>query len=173
MFMKYGIVIYPPRDVQDRANALRKRYDSHYSLIPPHITLVEAFEWENQNVKELAERIDKVVQSFPPFTLTLSKVGNFLPMLPAVYFGFEKNDRIFELHNKLYTSVIGKESENKFTPHVTIARDLPQQELHDILGRLKMKDYNMNVPVDRIHLCFQLENDSWTVYQTFLLKGNA
>ncbi|TCS84520.1 2'-5' RNA ligase family protein [Tepidibacillus fermentans] len=168
--MKYGIVIYPPREVQDRANALRKRYDSHYSLIPPHITLVDAFEWEN--ISDLTERIEKVAQTIPPFTLKLNKVGTFLPLSPVVYFGFEKNDTIYNLHEKLIHHVLDHEQIFKFTPHLTIAQDLSEQELYDILGRLKMKEYNMEVPVDRIHLCYQLENESWTVYQTFLLKEN-
>ncbi|MFV9510072.1 2'-5' RNA ligase family protein [Tepidibacillus sp. LV47] len=167
--MKYSIVIYPPREVQDRANALRKRYDSHYTLIPPHIKLVDAFEWEN--VLELTERIEKVAQTIPPFTLRINKVGTFLPISPVVYFGFEKNEVIYDFHEKLIHQVLNQEPKFKFTPHITIAQDLPEQELHDILGRLKMKEYDMKFPVDRVHLCYQLENESWNVHQTFLLKG--
>ncbi|WP_339062047.1 2'-5' RNA ligase family protein [Tepidibacillus marianensis] len=169
--MKYGILIYPSREIQDRANALRKRYDSHYSLIPPHVTIVDPFEWEYD--KELIDRIERVVQTTPPFSLKLNKVGTFLPISPVVYFGFEKNDSIHELHENLTESILDHGPKFKFTPHLTIAQDLPEQELHDILGRLKMKENDLEVLVDRVHLCYQLENGSWTVYQTFLLKGNA
>jgi len=169
MYMKYGIVIYPPREIQDRANALRKRYDSHYTFIPPHVTLVDSFEWEYD--KELIDRIEKVTQTTPPVTLKLSKVSTFLPISPVVYFGFDQNENIQQLHQNLLDSILAQEPKFKFTPHLTIAQDLPEQELHDILGRLKMKDYSMDLLVDRIHLCYQLENGSWTVFQTFLLKG--
>lgn len=35
--MKYGIAIFPGKDLQDLANSLRKRYDPKYALIP-HIS---------------------------------------------------------------------------------------------------------------------------------------
>ncbi len=37
--MKYGIVAFPSKQLQDFANSYRKRYDSHYTKITPHITL--------------------------------------------------------------------------------------------------------------------------------------
>ena len=45
--MYFGIATFPEKEVQDIANSYRKRYDPHYSLIPPHITLKEKFEWIN------------------------------------------------------------------------------------------------------------------------------
>ena len=37
--MKFGVVIFPSKKLQDLANSYRKRYDPHYSLITPHLTL--------------------------------------------------------------------------------------------------------------------------------------
>ena len=39
--MKFGVVIFPSKKLQDLANSYRKRYDPHYSLITPHLTLKE------------------------------------------------------------------------------------------------------------------------------------
>ncbi|EPR29472.1 2'-5' RNA ligase [Geobacillus sp. WSUCF1] len=55
--MKYGIVIFPPKRIQDFANSYRKRYDSHYALIPPHITLKYPFEADEEQIKKNGERV--------------------------------------------------------------------------------------------------------------------
>ncbi|GBF11112.1 2'-5' RNA ligase family protein [Tepidibacillus infernus] len=167
--MKYGIVIYPQKEIQDWANSLRKRYDSHYTLIPPHITIKEAFEIENIN--EAIQYIENITSQIPPFTLKLSKVGTFLPISPVVYVGFEKNPVIYELQEKLNADILKRPLKHQFIPHMTIAQDLHEQEIHDVYGRLKLENLNKSILVDRIHLCYQIENQSWTVYQTFLLTG--
>src|SRR5699024_5327838 len=41
--MKYGVAIFPSKEIQDEVNAYRKRYDPKYSQIPPHITIKAAF----------------------------------------------------------------------------------------------------------------------------------
>ena len=41
--MKFGVVIFPSKKLQDLVNSYRKRYDPHYALISPHLTL-NAFE---------------------------------------------------------------------------------------------------------------------------------
>lgn len=167
--MKYGIVIFPNRDVQDRANSLRKRYDSHYNLIPPHITIKEAFELES--VEEIVKHIEEVTQSIPPFTLNVSKIKSFLPTSPVVYLALEDNPDIYELHEKINSGPLFHEAKYKFIPHITVAQDLSDEELHDIHGRLKLKNFAMEFPIDRIHLLYQIESGAWTNYQTFLLNG--
>ena len=42
--MKVGVVIFPSKKLQDLANSYRKRYDPHYALIPPHLTLKASFD---------------------------------------------------------------------------------------------------------------------------------
>ena len=167
--MKYGIVIFPSRDVQDRANSFRKRYDSHYTLIPPHITLKEPF--KTDSIIEVIEHIEDKVKTVPPFTLKINRIKSFHPTTPVLYFAFEDNPLIYNLHDAINSELLFHELEYKFVPHITIAQDLPQQEIHDIYSRLSLKDYYMEFCVDRIHLLYQMENGSWTNYQTFLLKG--
>lgn len=167
--MKYGIAIFPTKEVLDRTNALRKRYDSHYTQIPPHVTLIEPF--ETDRLDKVVDHIEGVSQNIPPFNLKVSKIRSFLPTNPVIYFGFDENETIFKLNQALNTGVLEHEPTYKFIPHLTFAQDLPEQELHDIYGRLKLKDFDMSFPVDRIHLVYQIENGSWIVHQTFLLNG--
>ncbi|OEG00050.1 hypothetical protein BHF71_06725 [Vulcanibacillus modesticaldus] len=168
--MKFGIVIFPSIEVQERANALRKRYDSHYNLIPPHITIKEAFELDSPD-KAIAH-LESVTKIIPPFNLKLNKIKSFYPISPVLYCGVEDDPIIYHLHEKINSGVLYHETKHKFTPHLTIAQDLPDQEIHDIYSRLKLKDFNMTFPVEQIHLCYQTETGSWEVYQSFPLRGD-
>ncbi|MEB8647234.1 hypothetical protein P4G62_25705, partial [Bacillus cereus] len=56
---------------------------------------------------------------------------------------------------------------------LTIGQGLSDAEHADVLGRLRMKDFYYEQPIDRFHLLYQLENGTWTVHETFRLgKGN-
>jgi len=167
--MQYGIVIYPNKEVLDRTNSLRKRYDSHYSLIPPHVTLIEPFESENE--EEVIRHLESVVKEIPPFHLSINKIKSFIPTTPVLYFAFEQNEMLHKLNQSLNTGILKHEPKYQYIPHLTFAQNLPDQELHDIYGRLHLKDFKMDFPVDRIHLCYQIENGSWVAHQTFLLQG--
>jgi 2'-5' RNA ligase len=39
----------------------------------------------------------------------------------------------------------------------------------DVLGQLRMIEFHHEQTVDRFHLLYQLEDGSWTVYETFQL----
>jgi len=167
--MKYGIVIFPSRDVQDKVNNLRKRYDSHYTLIDPHITLKEAFEMDN--IEDSLGYIEEITTNFPPFSLRINNIKSFHPITPVLYFSFEDCPAIYNLHNALNSDILAHTRKHSFTPHITFAQDLPSQEIHDIYGRLSLKGYDTEFTVDSIHLVLLDENGLWHNYKSFLLRG--
>jgi 2'-5' RNA ligase len=165
--LKYGIAIFPSKELQDMANSLRARYDTHYALIPPHITLKEAF--ETNDVKEFASELKKVVKEFNPITLNIYKYSSFNPVSNTIYMGVQENEELLLLQKKLNSGFFAQEQKFQFVPHITIGQDLDDDEFHDVLGRLRMKTINHEEICDRIQLLYQLDNGSWTVYETFLL----
>ena len=62
--MYFGIATFPAKEVQDFANSYRKRYDPHYTLIPPHITLKERFELEQEKVNQLTQELERIAKNF-------------------------------------------------------------------------------------------------------------
>ena len=54
---------------------------------------------------------------------------------------------------------------------LTIAQNLSDAEHDDIFGQLRMIGFNEQETIDRIHLLNQLEDGSWTTYETFRLSG--
>ena len=69
------------------------------------------------------------------------------------------------MHSGFFT----QEREYAFVPHLTIGQGLSDAEHADVLGRLRMKDFYYEQPIDRFHLLYQLENGTWTVHETFRL----
>lgn len=171
--MKYGIALFPSKKLQDLANSLRKRYDPHYALIPPHLTLKEAFELDDDQVDEVVQYIHEVAKDIPPIPLKITKVSTFHPVNNVIYLKVEENEPLTKLHEKLHEGILEEEKKYKFVPHITIGQEMSDDEHSDVLGRLRMKEFNHEETVDRFQLLYQLDNDSWTVYETFHLGGKS
>ncbi len=166
--MKYGIVIFPSKHIQDEANALRKRYDPRYALIPPHITLREAFDMDIQTRDDITEELKIMAKKMEPFQININKVSTFAPVTYTVYFKVEPHPTLSKLHDQMYSGKFPVDKEHTFVPHITIAQDLMEEEYYDVFGSLKLKQVQLEDTIDRMQLCYQLENGSWTVYETFV-----
>lgn len=166
--MKYGIVIFPSKKLQDLVNSYRKRYDPHYALIPPHLTIKEAFNTD-LDADAITEKLEEIAKKYEPFNLKINKVSSFQPITNTIYFKAENIEELTGLHNDCYAQIPDGESEHPFVPHVTIGQKLSNDEHSDVYGSLRMLGIEHEEMIDRFHLVYQLENDSWTVYETFRL----
>ncbi|MCA1031139.1 YjcG family protein [Bacillus timonensis] len=172
--MKYGIALFPSKKLQDLANSYRMRYDPHYALIPPHLTLKNAFEATDDQIKDIADQLQAIADGVKPFSLNISKVSSFSPVNNVIYLKAEPTDELVSLHTKMHDGIFTDQPEYAFVPHITIGQKLSDDEHSDVLNQLKMLDISHEETIDRFHLLYQLDNGSWTVYETFRLgKGNA
>ncbi len=118
--MKFGVVLFPSKKLQDVANSYRKRYDSHYSLIPPHLTLKEVFEATEDQIDEIAANLRKIAEETNPFTLNVTKVSSFSPANNVIYLKVEQKPELTSLYNKLHEGNLEQPTEYSFIPHITI-----------------------------------------------------
>ncbi|KGR80541.1 YjcG family protein [Ureibacillus manganicus] len=170
--MKYGIVAFPSKKIQDLANTYRKRYDSHYSKVTPHITLKEAFEVEDVDIQAISEKISSIAKKYAPLKIHASRISSFFPITNVIYFKIEPTEQLTNLHDELHSEIkIGK-PRHVFVPHITIAQDITASEHDDVYGQLRMVGVNQQDTIDRIHLLYQLEDGSWTTYETYKLTGD-
>lgn len=168
--MKYGIALFPSKHLQDLVNSYRKRYDPHYALIPPHVTLLPAFNMEPGEVNDFISDVERVASTIGPIHLEVTKVKSFQPVNNVIYLKVEEDDNLIKLQNQL-SSLVQRENDNyPFVPHITLAQELSDEEHSDIIEVLKMKEFQFQETIDRFQLLYQLENQSWTVYETFHLR---
>jgi 2'-5' RNA ligase len=171
--MKYGVVIFPSKSLQDKVNGYRKRYDPHYALIAPHITLKSPFDADDQSINEVAEKLRHIAALHQPFSYHVSKVKSFEPVNNVIYFKVDPNDTLTSLYEMLHTDEFPGEESYRFVPHITIGQRLSNDEHSDVYGALQMESIDLTETADRLHLLYQLENGSWTVHETFLLGKDA
>lgn len=165
----YGIALFPSKAIQDEANSYRKRYDPHYSLIPPHITVKESFEVDDPSIDKIVTTLKHIANETNPFTININKVSTFAPVTNTIYLKVEPIQELADLHEKLHTGELLKsEKEYNFVPHITLAQDLIHDEYSDVFGSLQMKNNQYEDYIDRFQLLYQLDNGSWTVFETFV-----
>lgn len=167
--MKLGIVIFPSKKLQDLANSYRKRYDPNYSLIPPHITLKPAFDASEEQIKQLTITLDKISNNYQPFQITTKKFSSFKPVNNVIYYKIEPSKELEALQTELNAKISTNIPEYTFVPHITVGQKLSSAEHADVYSSLILSQFNYEEVVDRFHLLYQLENGSWTVYETFRL----
>ena len=168
--MKYGIAIFPSKKLQDLVNSYRKRYDPHYALVSPHITLLPAITLEEEEVEAFVERVQEIAASIGPIQLDVNKVKSFQPVNNVIYLKIEDDPNLTDLYEKLHALGKNSEEDYPFIPHITIAQQLSVEEHSDIIEVLKMKEFQHRETIDRFQLLYQLDNDSWTTYETFHLR---
>lgn len=171
--MKYGIAIFPSKPIQDKANSYRKRYDPHYALIPPHITLKEAFKVDEQTIEELISELRKIARETEPFKIAINKFSTFAPVTNTIYFKVEPAPQLLKLYDQMHQGKFPQNAKYSFVPHITIAQKIDEAEYSDVLGTVQMQGVKFEDEVDRFQLLYQLENGSWTVYETFVLGRNT
>lgn len=167
--MNYGVVIFPSKKLQDLANSYRKRYDPHYALIPPHLTLKYAFTATDDEAKTIAGKLRNIAKCYEPFHLRAYKYSSFHPVNNVIYMKVEQTAELEGLHADINEQIKGGHPEYAFVPHITIGQKLSNDEHSDVYNSLKMHSLNHEELVDRFHILYQLENGQWTVYETFRL----
>lgn len=168
--MMYSIVVFPSSKVQEVANSYRKRYDSAYALVPPYIRLKEGFELDEAKLPELVGHLEQVASSTESFTAHFHRVSSFHPTTNVIYLAVQNKEPFAELHQKIANQCVNEKETYAYVPHLTIGRDLSDDELRDVTGQLSMAKIDLTSEIDRFHLIYQLEDGIWSVYQTFLLK---
>ena len=171
MTLKYGIVAFPSKKIQDLANTYRKRYDPHYALITPHVTLKDPFDVDVSQIDEISNKLQEIATQFAPLQIHASRISSFYPTTNAIYFRIEPTPQLENIHRSLQNSISVGAPKHVFVPHITIAQKMNDSEHDDILGQLRMVGIDEKDSIDRFHLLYQLENGSWTTYETYKLTG--
>lgn len=167
--MKCGVVIFPSKFVQDKANEYRKRFDPAYTLISPHVTLRAGFELNDDQLPKVISQLQEIAKEIKPFELEINKVSSFAPVNNVIYLKVELSDQLQTLHEKMHQDAFPETKEYAFVPHITLGQKLQNAEFADILGQLRMIQFNYTETVDNFKLVYQLENGAWEVYETFNL----
>lgn len=166
--MMFGIVIFPPEDVSEIANNYRKRFDPHFPLIPPHMTVREAEEGDEGKLSRAAEHLELAAKQLRPFRVRLNRFSTFLPASNVVYMAPESEEELDRLHEAVCTGPLAVvERKYAYTPHLTVAQKLSDIEMHDIYASLRPIPLDLEFEVSQLHLLVRQDEGKWSVYRSF------
>ncbi|WP_214709560.1 MULTISPECIES: YjcG family protein [unclassified Exiguobacterium] len=169
--MKIGVVLFPSKQVQDFANSYRKRYDTKYALISPHVTVKERTEVDEADLPRVLEYLQQVADETKPIQLKIDGVRSFAPTNNVLYLKVLPTRELATLQQKLHEGVLNQPPKYEFLPHITIGQDLADAELFDVLERMRMEQVHFEETVNRMAVMYELENETWNVYETFRFRG--
>ncbi|MDQ0205612.1 2'-5' RNA ligase family protein [Alkalicoccobacillus murimartini] len=169
--MTYGIALFPSNELQDEANSYRKRFDSHYASIPPHITLTDSFELDEEALASFLQSLEELANTQPKVVIEVYKADSFIPLYHKIFLKIREHETLTSLHERLHTAPFSSEMTHTFVPHITIAQDLPKAENDDLMGQLKMRGFSHNEVISEFHLIEKKDDEKWVIVRTFELKG--
>ncbi|MCM3279205.1 YjcG family protein [Exiguobacterium sp. MER 193] len=169
--MKIGVVLFPSKQVQDFANSYRKRYDTKYALISPHVTIKERTEVSEEDLPKVLEYLQQVADSTKPIQLKIDGVRSFAPTNNVLYLKVLPTRDLSTLQQRLHEGVLSQAPKYEFLPHITIGQDLTDAELFDVLERMRMEQIHFEETITRMAVMYELENETWNVYETFRFRG--
>lgn len=138
MEKKRSIVIFPKLNNVELIEQLRKKYDPLARCIAPHITLVFPFISE---ISSLKEHVDSKLREVKPFKIRLQEITGSVDWYLFLNVK-EGNDRLIELHDKLYSDIleIHKNKAYTYVPHLTVGKLNNENEFKEALQ--ETKDFN-------------------------------
>ena len=104
-----------------KLETFRKKYDPHYTLIKPHITLIFPIYDALISRKSLSDHIKSIVNNWKPFNIEL---GGFTKSWDHWLFLIVKNGNkeMIQLHDELYQGILSPYLRNEFEyiPHISL-----------------------------------------------------
>ena len=100
--MNIGLALIPSKSFQDEVNGYRKRYDTEYARIMPHITIKSHFEINDDELDSVKKKL-KRLEGFGPVDVHATKASSFKPTNNVIYFKVAKTDELEQLFNLFNT----------------------------------------------------------------------
>ena len=170
--MILGLALVPSKSFQEEVNAYRKRYDTHYAQIMPHITIKSQFEIDDNELDSIKEEVKNVLVTFNQLMFMQRKLQVLHQQLMLFTSKVAKTDSLEKLFDQFNTDEFYGKAEHPFVPHFTIAQGLSSQEFEDIYGQVKLAGVDHKETINELSLLqYSEEDDKWTVVETFELDN--
>jgi len=167
-----GVVIPVPDALARLADRVRRRYDSNFNRIAPHVTVLPPREVRLTR-REVRVAVGRAAGRSRSFDLVLGAIRTFHPVMPVVFAGLRSGRKELEgLHGKLARGPLQGEEVFPYVPHLTLGQHLDERRLHSALA-LSRKTFGpapaRRWRVDRLIVVERLTEDIWLPHPPVLL----
>jgi 2'-5' RNA ligase len=145
--------------------------DTPARQIPTHITLVPPAEVPAEALADIEVHLREAASRQQPFRVRLRGTGTFRPVSPVVFIGVVEGIADCEtLASATRSGPLAVEARFPYHPHVTIAHDVPADQLDRAFSELA--GFEADFEVDRFWLYVHDERHGWRPTRAFRL-GHA
>jgi 2'-5' RNA ligase len=138
--------------------------------IPTHITLVPPAEVPEESLGDVEAHLTEAAARHRPFRVRLRGTGTFRPVSPVVFIGVVEGISSCEmLAAATRSGPLAVTSSFNYHPHVTVAHDLPEEQLDRAFAELA--GFEAAFEVDRFWLYVHDEAHGWRPTKAFRLTG--
>ncbi len=165
---RFAVVIFLPGPLEDVIAPWRERFDPIYNLVSPHLTLVFPFD-SDRPLEELVTAVRTETQGQPAFKVELSSIGDFYPDDPVIYWGVKPSETLSDFHFRLHVRLGLALPHDKYTPHVTVAREISHHRIHIVKD--KIVDYlpDEHFEAQTVDLITPVAGNKWVSVRSFPL----
>ena len=138
--------------------------------IPTHITLVPPTEVAEGDLAGIVAHLADRAAEHAPYRVSLRGTGTFRPVSPVVFIGVVEGIAGCELlAAAIRTGPLAVDVTFPYHPHVTVAHDLPPEQLDHAFEDLS--GYRTHFDVTEFWLYVHDEADGWQPKKAFQLRG--
>ena len=170
---RIGVAITVPEPYGSVLQAARARFgDPWADFIPPHITLLGPTILDVDQIEPVDEHLAAVAAGHVPFVVHLRGTATFRPVSPVVFVQVvEGAAGCAALERGVRSHVLDQDLRFDYHPHVTIAHEVPDEQLD--AASADMAGFDARFLVDSFHSYTHGDDGVWRPVRDFSLTGAA
>lgn len=165
---RFAVVIFLPGPLEDVIAPWRERFDPIYNLVSPHLTLVFPFD-SDRPLEDLVAAVRTETQGQPAIKVELSSIGDFYPDDPVIYWGVKENEALTDFHFRLHVRLGLALPHEKYTPHVTVAREISYHRVHIVKDTIVDYLRDERFEAGTVDLITPVAGNKWVSVRSFPL----
>jgi 2'-5' RNA ligase len=151
-------------------NWRRRVGDPASDLIWPHVTLLPPTPVPTEAMDDIHKHLASAAEDNDPFVMHLSGTGTFRPISPVVFIQIARGVSECELLEKVIRcGPLDRDLEYPYHPHVTVAQDVPAEQLDRIFADLA--GFEARFPVVGFTLFEHCPAGHWRSHRDYVLTG--
>lgn len=157
--------IFPPKEVSEKINEIRKKYDKNYLRLAPHVTIIPPFT-PKKDMKLGIEQLEKILKVLHPFEIEIFGVGNFRKKISNVcYLDIIDTLDLIELQTVTNDILLEFGTRERYPSdfHITIARRLNNHTLKKITAEIEKLSFKDSFLVKYLAYCVIEKNEPWQI----------
>ena len=165
--MRHAVIVAPGGRLAELAEPIRRAHDPEwFERVPPHITLLNAFE-PHEGGEAVRRILEEVADSSEPVVARTGGFGVFFTQPLVVFIKFEDETPLVRLQRGLGEALPRYDYTFAYHPHVTVGRFASEEAAARVLKRLGREAEGIEIEIGSYSLYAEDEGGVYRPVQEF------